>query len=106
MITLSQLQAEVGEWSRRNFPKNQPHHPLLGAAEEIGELCHAHLKQDQGIRGTRDEHQAAKKDAVGDTIIYLADYCERNGFKLEDAVEIAWTMVKQRDWQKNPQLGA
>lgn len=105
MITLKDLQLEVGIWSRRNFPNNLPHHPLLGVSEEVGELCHAHLKQEQGIRGTFGEHQAAKEDAVGDILIYLADYCERNNIVLEDAVETAWNQVKERDWQKNKQQG-
>lgn len=104
-MTFTQLQLEVGEWSRRNFPNNQPHHPLLGAVEELGELSHAHLKMEQGIRGTYAEHQCAKLDAVGDIVVFLADYCERNEISLEHAVEVTWGGVKQRDWQKNKQDG-
>ena len=105
-IELSRLQHEVFEWSQRNFPNNKPHHPLLGAGEEIGELNHAHLKMEQGIRGTPEEHQAAKEDAVADTIIYLADYCARNDINLARAVTTTWNKVKERDWQKNKANGA
>lgn len=101
-MTLEQLQHEVGEWSRRNFPSNKPHHPLLGVSEETGELSHAHLKGEQGIRHTPEEILAMKCDAIGDIVIYLADYCERNGLSLDAAVSVTWHGVKKRDWQKNP----
>lgn len=104
-MNLQTFQAEVGEWSRRNFPNNLPHHPLLGVGEEVGELMHAHLKSDQGIRGTAEEHFLAKVDAVGDIMIYLADYCERNGISMLNAVNFAWSEVRERDWKKNQQDG-
>lgn len=75
MSELSKIQAEVGEWALRNFPKATVHQPLIGVAEECGELCHAHLKAEQGIRGTLEEHLAAKKDAIGDMMIFLMHYC-------------------------------
>jgi NTP pyrophosphatase (non-canonical NTP hydrolase) len=104
-MNLDILQKEVGEWSRRNFPNNKTYHPLLGIGEETGELMHAHLKLEQGIRGTPEEHVAAKKDAVGDIMIYMADYCERNGLDLDECVELAWGEVKQRDWRKHQEKG-
>lgn len=100
-IELSRLQHEVNEWSQRNFPNGKPYHPLLGASEEIGELCHAHLKHEQGIRGTPEDHHEAKIDAVADAVIYLADYCARNGINMGKAVSDTWEKVRERDWQKN-----
>ena len=79
-LDLIQLQREVQAWTAKNFPNNKPYQPLLGVAEEVGELCHAHLKQEQGIRNTT---QANKEDAVGDIIIYLADYCNRNNIHID-----------------------
>ncbi len=102
---LDAFQAEVGNWSRHNFPRNQPYQPLLGMGEETGELMHAHLKAEQGIRGTPTEHKAAKLDAIGDILIYLADYCERNDLELGTAVTEAWASVRQRDWIKFPGNG-
>lgn len=104
-MDLERLQIEVGMWSDRNFPNNRPHHPLLGALEELGELSHAHLKMEQGIRGNVDQHHYAKLDAIGDIIIYLADYCHRNSLELAACVEITWEMVKKRNWQANKQDG-
>ena len=102
MVDLYELQNEVGAWSRRNFPNNQPYHPLLGLQEEVGELAHAHLKAEQGIRGTDKEHHRAKIDAVGDILIYLCDYCERNCIALDTAVGMTWDKVSRRDWRKDP----
>lgn len=85
MSELTRLQAEVAEWALRNFPNATIHQPLIGVAEECGELCHAHLKAEQGIRGTPEEHLAAKKDAIGDMVIYLMHYCALAGI---DWIEI------------------
>src|SRR5215510_13386187 len=104
-MNLDTLQSDVKEWSSRNFPNNQPYHPLLGALEELGELAHAHLKEEQGIRGSALSHHMAKVDAVGDVIIYLTDYCWRNGINISDAVTLTWHEVSKRDWIKNTETG-
>lgn len=72
----------------------------MGVAEEVGELSHAHLKQHQGIR-LEEDHEAKARDAVGDILIYLADYCNAREFSLQDCLDKAWDEVKQRDWQKH-----
>ena len=104
-MNLYELQAEHMEWLEKNFPQQQGHDPLLGIVEEVGELAHAHLKASQGIRGTFDELRAEAFDAIGDIVIYLASYCNSNGYDLHNAVEHTWYKVKERDWQKYPQDG-
>lgn len=101
LITLRQLQLELKPWQAHNFPNRQPVEPLLGVAEETGELCHAHLKGVQKIRHTPEEVRSMKEDAVADIIVYLADYCNAEGIDLEAALFKTWSKVKQRDWQKN-----
>ena len=44
-------------------------------------------------------------DAVGDILVYLSDFCSRNDIDLQDAIEVTWEQVKQRDWQKNKEDG-
>jgi len=88
-VDLKKFQAELKEWSVHNFgplpPEGElPEHPLTGLMEELGELAHAHLKQQQGIRGTASEHEAAAKDAIGDLIIFLCDYSTRRGWDLDE----------------------
>jgi len=98
-ISLRQLQGEQKEWVRHNFPNAKPYHPLLGVCEEAGELCHAHLKREQGIR-ENENHIENAKDAVADIIIFLADYCTKNDIDLQDCLNETWPKVKQRNWRK------
>ena len=109
-VNLTQLQYEQKEWADRNFKKTDPtpirgYRMLLGAFEELGELAHSHLKEEQGIRGTPGEHQAKGKDAIGDTIIYLMNYCSQRGWSISDCVNMAWDEVKSRDWNLYPVNG-
>lgn len=104
-MNLIEIEAEINEWQSRNFPNAKSYQPLLGAVEEMGELSHAHLKMEQGIRGTPMEHLMKKKDSVGDILIYLVHYCKLNGFTMEECLATAWHEVKQRDWIMNKQDG-
>ena len=99
------LQAAVRPWAQHNFGDVPSWQPLLGAVEELGELAHAHLKRAQGIRGTTAQHRAKQIDAVGDIIIYLADYCNRESIDMAAAVESTWQGVRERDWKANPETG-
>lgn len=105
MMTLTQFQKEVREWSVKNFNGHVAWHALLGLAEEVGELSHAHLKTVQNIRGKPEDHFKAKIDAVGDIMIFLADYCTMSGIDLEAAVIDTWEKVKKRDWNTYPETG-
>ena len=103
--TLRQLQTENFRWVQRNFPDRKDYHPLLGVIEEVGELSHAHLKHEQNIRHFDDilVFEEAAQDAIGDIIIFLADYCNANNLDLQDCVDITWEKVKKRDWIKKPE---
>lgn len=104
-LTFEGLQGQVGEWSRKNFPNNESIDPAMGLVEELGELFHALLKERQGIRGSKATHEAAAKDAIGDLLIYMADFCERKGWSMQEIVEDTWNVVKQRDWTRNKDTG-
>lgn len=120
------LQERVAEWVSRNFGSQPAHRPLLGSLEEIGELAdssllliipllkmlvsggklaHAQLKKEQGIRKGEERFKSDAADAVGDIVIYLADYCDKSGLSLQDCVERTWTTVRERDWTKRPETG-
>lgn len=100
MPDLAQMQIELKEWQEHNFPGREAWEPLVGLQEELGELAHAHLKQHQGIRDSPEKLEAQARDAVGDILIYLADYCNARGFNLPACMNQAWAEVKQRDWAK------
>ena len=106
-MDLADLQMWQAEWAANNFLAGRTDgiDPLLGVVEEVGELCHAILKQRQGIRGSFEEHEANAKDAVGDIIVYLADLCTRRGWDLNDIVNEVWFQVSNRDWTKNKENG-
>jgi NTP pyrophosphatase (non-canonical NTP hydrolase) len=103
-LNFQNLQYEVDEWSQRNFGKNPPIWKFLGIVEEVGELAHALLKKLQGIRVTED-HEAKAKDAVGDLLIYTADFCARMGWDMQEIIEKTWKRVQKRDWKKDPKKG-
>lgn len=106
-LSITKLQNKIGEWTLQNFGHNSEgaYHPLLGLVEEIGELSHAHLKQQQGIRGNYTEHEKAIKDAIGDIIIYLCDYCYQRGYDLESIIKDTWDSVQKRNWKEKPKDG-
>lgn len=54
----------------------------MGIFEEAGELCHAQLKLEQGIRGSREGHELAMRDAIGDISIYMMNYLSGIGVAL------------------------
>jgi NTP pyrophosphatase (non-canonical NTP hydrolase) len=93
-------------WLEHNFPNQKPHEALLGLGEEVGELMHAHLKRDQGIRGVDDvAYRNGAMDAVGDIMIYLASYCNTNNLDMAKCLMYAWEEVRARDWIKYPKTG-
>jgi len=101
-LNLKQLQEEQRPWVKHNFPGRKPYFPLLGVMEEVGELAHAHLKAEQGIRGSTEELNAKAQDAIGDIVVFLADYCSANGYDFQEIIEQVWAEVKERDWKANP----
>ncbi|MCL5265162.1 MAG: hypothetical protein M1343_08235 [Chloroflexi bacterium] len=123
-LTFRQLQQEQRAWIQYNFPGRHDFQPLLGVVEELGELAeatddprlleltkklgklaHSHLKRVQGIRGTAEEHHAKAKDAIGDIVVFLSDYCSACGYDFQEIIETTWAEVKQRDWQKDKLRG-
>jgi len=72
--TLQDLQKSLYAWQIYNFGEQDDERIILGICEEAGELCHAILKSEQGIRGTPEEHEAAMKDAIGDIMVYTFNY--------------------------------
>jgi NTP pyrophosphatase (non-canonical NTP hydrolase) len=100
---LNHIQEVHAEWSEENFGDQPSTLPLLGVAEEVGELNHAHLK---GIQDIREDDETtgedAKLDAVGDVVLYLIDYCSREGLSFSDAVQTAVEEVHGREWDSDP----
>lgn len=75
MVDWDKLVEERNAWIAHNFPNETEGTPglssIYGVIEELGELAHAHLKQDQQIRGDATKHEADARDAIGDLSVYL-----------------------------------
>ena len=99
MIDFRKLQLEIREWEKHNFPDATAVDQLLGVAEEVGELCHAVLKFNQKIRAGagRVETWNLIRDAVGDVVIFLTNFCDMLGIDFAEVVEETW--VTYRDWE-------
>lgn len=103
--SMNTMQQEHRAWRQRNFPGQVPYQPILGAAEEVGELAHAYLKMEQGIRGTQEELDAKIDDAIGDLCIYLFSFCNMTDRNLLVLINKAWDEVRQRNWILYPTTG-
>ncbi len=103
--TLKRVQVEQRAWVLHNFGKRPAWMPIMGAVEELGELCHSYLKREQGIKGTPEQHTADIEDALADVVIFLCDVATAEGVDLDAALEKTWAIVKQRDFKKNAATG-
>lgn len=83
-FTWVRLQSEVSRWAEKNFPESPPQHQIWGLVEELGELAHAHLKGQQGIRGSAEKHAAAARDAVADSFIFFMHGCSSLGWASQE----------------------
>jgi NTP pyrophosphatase (non-canonical NTP hydrolase) len=106
-ISLNELQMQAHEWRTRNFPGYDARQQFLGMVEEMGELAHVDLKEEQRIRGMSEAvaHEA-RVDAIGDLIIFLTGYCTAMQINLAAAVDNTWLKVQQRDWVNHPTDGS
>lgn len=75
------LQKRLWAWQVREFGEQPPWVFAAGASEEIGELWHAILKHQQGIRGMDDEtaYLEAVGDAIADASIFLVQLATSHG---------------------------
>lgn len=73
------IQKEVGEWSQENFPDQPDVNPYIGSSEEFGELADA-----LDFSGNPTDEEI---DAVGDILVYFADFCAIRGLDYQEAYE-------------------
>ena len=102
-MDLYEIQTEHTEWITRNFPNQTIEQAVMGMIEEMGELCHALLKSQQGIRGMDEDTALAKIiDAHCDLIIFSLFIAEKLGYDLGENLTATWEQVRQRNWVENP----
>lgn len=100
MLDLDKLQAEVKEWSVRNFgdPQGDTRSSALVVNEEAGEVARAVVKKRQGIRGTDAEWDAKLMEESADTVIALCELAGIAGFSLQTVIAERWGVVRNRDF--------
>ncbi len=96
-MTISEIQNALEEWHEANFPDATPEDMLIGVAEEVGELAHANLKRRQLQMPELIEKE---KDAVGDIVLFLMNYCNLMGWDIRELTEKTWEEVRERDYQQ------
>lgn len=107
LLPLLILQGEAAAWVLHNFGSRPAYQPLLGAVEELGDLAHANLKWEQGIREGAEPGACEMKaqDAVGDVVLFLMDYCSANRWDFGEVLLDTWDRVRVRDFKKEPATG-
>lgn len=111
MKSFTDIQGEIGQWAAEQFRDNvskdptAKYHgypldsipPLLGMAEELGELCRVVGRRSQG-RGYEidDDAYKAKEDALADLLVFMCDYATREGIVLNEVLDKVWEKVQKR----------
>lgn len=87
-MSWSEIELKVLRWAeaRRIIPHATPASQLLKAVSEIGELCDAEGKIDR----------AAIKDAVGDVLVCLINYCALRDIDMTNCLASAYEQIKDR----------
>ena len=88
MYTYREVEMEILRWAeaRRIIPNATPASQLMKAISEMGELCDAEGKQDL----------PAIKDAVGDVMVCLINYCALRDIDLVQCLVGAYDEIKDR----------
>jgi len=79
VTSIADIRKQLEVWNDYYFGKQPAYRSLLGCIEELGELAHAQLKMEQGIRNVTI---LDKEDAMADFIIYLLNYCNTTNYNL------------------------
>jgi len=87
-VSYEQLQMDVIHWAeaRKIIPNAKPYSQLLKAVSEMGELADAENKGDL----------PAVKDAVGDVVVCLINYCALKDIDLVHCLKGAYDEIKHR----------
>ena len=94
MFDLKTFQHELEARAERNIPRSATYQSLIGVFQEIGKLTRMQI-EDEGISDVPENRQAAKRQAIGDVIIYMARYCTAQGWSLAEIIYEAWQKTKR-----------
>lgn len=107
LSSVAKLQGRLHAWQVRNFGEMSKYQMLAGIMEELGELSHALLKNDQQIRGFEDEAFFLEKagDSLADMRVYMEQLCTILKLDAPTLFEETANQVMKRDWVKDSAKG-
>ena len=87
-MSYATVELDIIRWAeaRRIIPNATPTSQLMKAVSEMGELCDAEGKKDM----------EAIRDAVGDIMVCLINYCALRDINLVNCMELAYDQIKNR----------
>lgn len=87
-MSFAQTEMKVLKWAeaRRIIPNATPVSQLMKLVSEVGELCDAEGKKKD----------ADARDAVGDVLVCLVNYCALKDYDLTTCFEGAYEQIKHR----------
>ena len=93
-LTFEQLAGSVQEWAaaRGIYAHSNARAQLLKAFSEMGELADAEIKGDG----------PAARDAVGDVLVCLINFCAMRDLDITDCLSAAWDEIKDRKGRMVP----
>lgn len=87
-MSFAQTEISVIQWAekRRIIPNATPASQIMKLVSEVGELCDA--------EGKKNDLEA--KDAVGDIVVCLVNYCALKDYDLSECFAGAYEQIKNR----------
>lgn len=93
-LTFEQLTLNVESWAseRGIYKHGNARAQLLKAFSEMGELADAEI----------EGNFLAARDAVGDVLVCLVNFCAMSGLNIPDCLAAAWDEIKDRKGRMVP----
>lgn len=83
MLEIGEVQKNLFEWCKRNFPTSGENEQFKGIVEELGELSEV----DDRKYSDREETLKERRDAIGDIFVYLFCYTSFKNIFLQEVFE-------------------
>lgn len=95
---------DLGEtWCMRYVNPRRYEGPNMGKTLAlIRDICHSHLKGDQGIRGGAGKHDIVLRQACAAALVFIQDTAGLLDRDICEVITNVWDVVSKRDWTKNP----
>lgn len=94
------VQSLTHDWRMDQFPDTTPKDQLIGAMQEVGELCEIEAKSTFEYQEFGGDNDAELQKELGDIFVYLMGYASLRGFDVDECIEMAANEVLTRNWDE------